>query len=416
MDEKPKPKDLIRVLCDKFAYEGHLIPRPDSDDGTHITIKLKSGYDIGIKKEKIKEIKILQKAQDKPAKTEKYPFDTSKPSLTVLATGGTIASKLDYITGGVNSAFSANQLISAVPEMKEFANLKGEQVFNKFSEDMQPKDWPKLAMHAYNAISKGINGIIITHGTDTMSFSSAALSFMLKTPIPVIFTGAQRSSDRGSSDAAMNMIHAALVASSSDISGVFVCMHAGPSDTISHLHWGNAVRKLHSSRRDAFKSVNRPPAATIGDEGVKIHPKAKKRGGEAEIDTRLCEDVSLIKYYPGMTSQYLASLLNGQKGAIIEGTGLGHIANSLIPVLKQATDDGKIIYMASQTVHGRVNMNVYSTGRRLLKANIGSCRDMTAETAYVKMMCALGREKDQQKAIQIMDSDLAGEFWDCTPL
>ena len=417
MDSKARPGNKVVVDTKEGKYSGIVMERPELADKGHIVIKLENGYNIGISKDKITGIQVIESGtKQEEYKPRKQVIDPKKPTISVLATGGTIASRVDYLTGGVHSAYTAEELVSAVPELEEIANIHVKQVFNKFSENIEPSDWVKIAQETYNEIKKGVDGIVITHGTDTMHYTSAALSFMLNTPIPVIITGAQRSSDRGSSDAAMNLIDAAVVASSGKFAEVAIVMHAESGDTGTLIHPGTKARKMHTSRRDAFKTINGEPIGAVKDRQITYtQRKNKPRGGECILDTKLEEKVFLLKCHPGLAPEVIIALTDmGYKGILLEGTGLGHTSDSLFDSIKKATDRGVAVAMASQTLYGRVDMNVYSTGRRLLDMGVIPCEDMSAETAYVKLMWVLGHTKDLAKIKEMMRKNYAGEISDRT--
>ena len=420
MDSKIKPGSKVIIETGEGTYTGIVMERPGLADKEHIVLKLDNGYNLGIMESRIKNVKLVD--VKKPVGEEYAPKavarDESKPTVGVLATGGTIASRVDYITGGVYSAFTAEELVSAVPELGEKANLKVKQIFNKFSENIVPQDWVKIASDTYEEIKSGVDGIVIAHGTDTMHYSSAALSFMLKTPVPVVFTGAQRSSDRGSSDAATNLIDAVQVAGQGDFSGVCIVMHSQSSDGETFIHPGTRARKFHSSRRDAFKTVNSEPIGSVckGEIKYSSYPR-KPRGGEVALDTKLEEKVFLLKYFPGMKPEIIDLLLELEyKGIVIEGTGLGHTSETFYQAVKDAANSGVPVAMTSQTIYGRVNMNVYSTGRMLLDLGVIPCEDMLTETAYVKMMWVLGHTKDPKKVKEMMLTNYAGEIGERTPV
>ena len=405
-----RPGDKLKIKTKDQEYVGILMERSGLADDKHLVIKLDSGYNVGIKKEGIEKIeKLKQDTIDEEYSPVTHVLDPSKKNISVLATGGTIASRVDYLTGGVHSAFSAEELIAAVPELANVANVSGRQIFNKFSENMAPLDWVRIAEETYEEIKKKQDGIVITHGTDTMGYTSAALSFMLKTPVPVILTGAQRSSDRGSSDAALNLTHATYAATH-DFSGTYVLMHAQSSDSYSSLHLGTKVKKLHSSRRDAFKTVNGGAFAKVSLRGVEFLDKYVKVK-DAALDTKLDDSVFLLKYAPGLKPATINSLVDlNYHGIVIEGTGQGHISDSLIDAVKSAADSGVFVSMTSQTVYGRVNMNVYSTGRMLLESGVMGCEDMLSETAYVKLMWVLGHTRKRDKVEEMMLTNIAGEL------
>src|SRR5690606_9395508 len=180
------------------------------------------------------------------------------PKVAILSTGGTIASKVDYRTGAVTSQFTADDILAAIPELKEIADFKSRVISSILSENMDVGTWEKLACAVVEEIEDGADGIIVTHGTDTMMYTAAALSFMIETPVPIVLVGSQRSADCPRSDSAMNAICAARVAIS-DIAEVSVVMHGTTSDDYCEIHRGTKVRKMHSSRRDAFKSINFHP-------------------------------------------------------------------------------------------------------------------------------------------------------------
>ena len=407
----PKPGTSVEIKTKEKTYVGILMERPVLAKDKVVVIKLESGYNIGITEDKIDTIKpIKKKLKAEEFKPGKHRKDPKKPNISVLATGGTIASRVDYLTGGVHSAFSAEELISAVPELEEIANLSGRQLFNKFSENMQPEDWIKIAEETAKEIKKKSAGVVITHGTDTMHYTSAALAFMLKTPVPVVLTGAQRSSDRGSSDAAFNLINSARVAANGKFGEVCVVMHAEPSDSHCLIHPATKVRKMHSSRRDAFRSVNSKPLGKVSEEGIGFFQEMNK-GNKLELDTKLEEKVSLLKYHPGMNSKIIDNLVKeNYKGIVLEGTGLGHTSEDLFDSIENAISSGVAVAMASQTIFGAVNMNVYSTGRKLLDMGVIACGDMLSETAYVKLMFVLGHTKKQEKAREMMLANYAREL------
>jgi len=406
-----KPGTPVEVKTRGRTYAGILMERSGLAEDNFVVIKLENGYNIGIRKEKIDSITpIKKKIKKEEIKPGEHRIDPKKPDISILATGGTIASRVDYLTGGVHSAFSAEELISAVPELEEIANLSGRQIFNKFSENMQPKDWAKIAEETVKEITRKATGVVITHGTDTMHYTAAALAFMLKTPVPVVLTGAQRSSDRGSSDAAFNLINAARVAARGCFGEVCVVMHAEPSDTHCFIHPATKVRKLHSSRRDAFRSVNSKPLGKVSEKGIDLFQSTNKVS-KLELDTKIEENVSLLKYYPGMKSKIIDNLVReNYRGIVLEGTGLGHTSGALFDSINNAINSGVAVAMTSQTIFGTVNMNVYSTGRKLIDLGVIPCRDMLSETAYVKLMFVLGHTKKRKTVREMMLTNYAREI------
>ncbi len=406
--------DTIKVHKEDITYTGILLDRPEDADDGYLVIKLSSGYNIGVAIEDTT-AELIEKGE-KPKigydETE-IPHDDSKQNISIVSTGGTVSSVIDYRTGAVHPKFTASDLVKANPELLDYANYNVKALYNILSENMKPEYWAKAAEEVANDISDGADGIVIAHGTDTMHYTSAALSFMLKTPVPVIITGAQRSSDRPSSDANINLIDS-VIAAKSDIAEVCVCMHGSLNDKYTYLHKGTKVRKMHTSRRDTFRSINAQPIAKIEDKKVNINPEYSytKRGeNKLELNTAFEEKVGLIKSFPGISEEYIEYHIDkGYKGLVIEGTGLGHVPNNLIDSFKRAQDENIPVIMTSQCLYGRVNMNVYSTGREILDAGVISGLDMTPETTYVKLCWALGQSDDYAEVKEIMQTDIAGEI------
>ena len=406
--------DTIKVNKQDISYTGILLDRPEDADDRYLVIKLSSGYNIGVAIEDTT-AELIEKG-DKPKigyDAEEIPTDPNKQNISIVSTGGTVSSVIDYRTGAVHPKFTASDLVKANPELLDYANYNVKALYNILSEDMKPEYWVKAAEEVANDISEGADGVVIAHGTDTMHYTSAALSFMLKTPVPIIITGAQRSSDRPSSDANINLIDS-VVAAKSDIAEVCVCMHGSLNDRYTYLHKGTKVRKMHTSRRDTFRSINAQPIAKIENKKVNINSDyeyTKRGANELELNTSIEEKVGFIKSFPGISKDYIEYHIDkGYKGLVIEGTGLGHVPNDLIDSFRRAHDENIPVIMTSQCLYGRVNMNVYSTGRNILDAGVISGLDMTPETTYVKLCWALGQSDDYNKVKEIMQTNIAGEF------
>jgi glutamyl-tRNA(Gln) amidotransferase subunit D len=406
--------DKIKVNKEDISYTGILLDRPEDANDGYLVLKLSSGYNIGVAIENTT-AELLEKGE-KPKigfGESEIPIDESKQNISIVSTGGTVSSVIDYRTGAVHPAFTASDLVKANPELLDYANYNVKALYNILSENMKPEYWVKAAEEIANDISQGADGVVIAHGTDTMHYTSAALSFMLKTPVPVIITGAQRSSDRPSSDANINLIDS-VIAAKSDIAEVCVCMHGSLNDQFTYLHKGTKVRKMHTSRRDTFRSINAQPIAKIENKHVNINPDYSytKRGqNELELKTDIEEKVGFIKSFPGISEEFIEYHIDkGYKGLVIEGTGLGHVPDNMIDSFKRARDENIPVIMTSQCLYGRVNMNVYSTGREILDAGVISGLDMTPETAYVKLCWALGQGSDYEEVKEIMHENIAGEF------
>lgn len=370
-------------------------------------VKLGSGYNIGVPKESCS---LHERPAPVAAKQPEVAQNKSLPTLAIVSTGGTIASRIDYRTGSVTSQFNANDILTAIPELVEIANYRTVPLATILSENMTPAIWQELARAVYAEIKSGAKGIIVTHGTDTMGYSAAALSFMLDSPVPIVFVGSQRSADRPSSDNAMNAVCAAAAATS-DLGEVAVVMHATTNDDTCAIHRGTRVRKMHTSRRDAFRSLGISPIGSIEfpSRKVTLSPDAVRRGTRTlALHDNLDPHCAPVQFYPGMAPELL-KVYEGYHGLVIAGTGLGHTSTTLIPQLKRLADSGTLIVMTSQCMHGRVCDRVYDTGRDLLAAGVIEGGDMLPEVALVKLMWVLGNEKDKKKAAALMQDDLKGE-------
>lgn len=370
-------------------------------------VKLDSGYNIGIPPASCT---LTERPVPVTAGQAGIVQNSSLPTLAIVSTGGTIASRIDYRTGSVTSQFNASDILTAIPELADIANYRTIPIATILSENMTPAIWQELARAVYAEIKAGAKGVIVTHGTDTMAYSAAALSFMIDTPVPIIFVGSQRSADRPSSDNAMNAVCAAAAATS-DLGEVAVVMHATTNDDSCAIHRGTRVRKMHTSRRDAFRSLGVDPVGVVEypSRTVTLAPGAVHRGTRTlALHDALDPHCAHIQFYPGMSPDLLKAY-EGYHGLVIAGTGLGHTSTALIPVLRRFADNGMLIVMTSQCMHGRVCGRVYDTGRDLLHAGVLEGGDMLPEAALVKMMWVLGNERDRAKAAVLMQTDLKGE-------
>ncbi|HEC81280.1 MAG TPA: Glu-tRNA(Gln) amidotransferase subunit GatD [Thermoplasmatales archaeon] len=402
--------DTLRIKDDRMIYEGILMPHHEFSNKDVIVLKLKNGYNVGVKVSKDTIIEVMAKAEKiKHKATRNVPFDPKKPSVSILGTGGTIACYVDYRTGAVYPATSAEDLAFSVPEVFDICNVKARVVFQLLSENITIENWQTLAEEIAEEFNKNkVNGVVVPHGTDTMGYTAAALSFMLKNLTgPVVLVGAQRSSDRPSSDAAQNLLDAANVAANSDIGEVVVVMHGEISDSFTTIHRGTKVRKMHTSRRDAFQSINSEPIGIVSDGNIKtVSNYRKKTTGRVEVDATMEKDVALVYFYPNMRPEDIPN----KKGIVLIGTGLGHVSKPLYSKIKKLIENGSTIVMTSQCIHGRINMNVYATGRDLLKLGVIPGEDMLPETAYVKLMWVLAHAKNQEEIRRLMLTNIAGEI------
>jgi glutamyl-tRNA(Gln) amidotransferase subunit D len=408
--------DILQIKKNEEIYTGSLMPRYELADDQHIVLKMPNGYNIGIKITPNIIIERIGVGEQPTFSTSSSEISNANlPSISIISTGGTIASRIDYRTGAVHSALTADDICNIVPELTQMANITTEILFSLFSENLRSQHWKQLAHSISSHISHGAQGVVICHGTDTMAYTSAALSFALQNlPVPVLLVGSQRSSDRPSSDATANLINAIRVATISQIAEVMILMHETSSDTTALLHRGTKVRKCHTSRRDAFQSINICPLARIYPTHIKyIAQDYAPRDVKKQLIVKPCfeEKVALIKFYPGLDPQVIRWYVNhSYRGIVFEGTGLGHLAENIHPEIEHAADHGIVLGMTSQCLWGRVNMNVYTTGRDLQNLGVIPLHDMLPETALIKMMWALGQTQNIPEIKDIMLTNIAGEI------
>ena len=409
------------IKTTRGQFKGIILPRSENDDDRHLVLKLATGYNVGVAVETIEAMQEVgyREAHYKIPERE-FPVSKDKPYIKLLGTGGTIASRLDYRTGAVIPAFSPGELYGAVPELADICNLSTEKLFAVFSENMGPEQYKTLAKAIGEEIRKGIDGIVIGHGTDTMHHTAAALAFMVqKPPVPIVMVGSQRSSDRPSSDAALNLIHSTTTAAYSDIAEVMVCMFGPTSDEYALLHRGTRVRKMHSSYRSTFRTIGDIPIAMVQrDRITPLRQDYNRRRADrnVEIYPYFEERVAMVYYYPNMHPDIIDSLVgNGYRGIVIAGTGLGHVNKPLYPAIERAAKAGVAIYMTVQTLWGYVHMFVYDTGRDLMAKGVVPAENMLPEVAYIKLGWVLGQTNDLAEAQRLMLTPVIGEITEREP-
>jgi glutamyl-tRNA(Gln) amidotransferase subunit D len=400
--------DRVSVKKDGVAYEGVLMPSRRAD---HIVMKLDNGYNIGLRVPE-SDLNLVEKGHElKVPPLPPLRPRVGLPRVSILSTGGTIASKVDYRTGAVTSQFSAGEIAAAIPELEDIANYNARIIYQILSENMRADYWIELSRAVAEEIRSGSAGVIITHGTDTMMYTAAALSFMLRSPVPVVLVGSQRSSDRPSSDAAMNAICAATVAIG-DIAEVCVVMHGTTSDSYCSIHRGTRVRKMHTSRRDAFWSISQHPIGKVDYTTRRIEtfiPYRHRGETPLEVMDRLEPKCALVKYTPGASPEIMDYYIDkGYKGIVLEGTGLGHVASNWIDSIRRATDAGIPVVITSQCLRGRICDRVYDTGRYMLDAGAIEGENMLPEVALVKLMWVLANRPDDVEST--MKTSLVGEI------
>jgi glutamyl-tRNA(Gln) amidotransferase subunit D len=404
------PGDRVRVERAAERYEGVLMPSTTPD---HLVVKLPGGYNVGVDRDEATVEVLRTDTYDvgDPGESEgatEITFEDDLPTVSLLSTGGTIASTVDYRTGAVTAQFDAEDVLRAVPELAGRANYRGRVVANILSENMTPEVWVDLAESVHEEIAAGADGVVVMHGTDTMQYTASALSFMLDTPVPVVFTGSQRSADRPSSDNVMNAV-CAVEAATADHSEVLVCMHETASDDRCALHRGTRVRKNHTSRRDAFETVGARPVGTVEWATGQVtfrRPVAERNAGDLGLAADLERDVELVKFVPG-TDPAALDRVEDADGVVLEGTGLGHVNTAWIDRIEALVAGGTTVVMTSQCLAGRVCDRVYDTGRDLLDAGVVEAGDTLPATAYVKLMWAL---PNVERVAETMARPVAGEL------
>ncbi len=408
--------DEVILRTDKGEFRGIILPRAETGDPDHIVLKMDIGYNVGIAVKGIRSAKVVgEKVGHYHVPEKEFPYDPDKPNVTLLGTGGTIASRLDYRTGAVIPAFSPGELYGAVPELADICNIKTEKLYAVFSENMGPEQWMGTARAIAREIENGADGIIIGHGTDTLHHTAAALSFMVQNlPVPVVLVGSQRSSDRPSSDAAFNLLTAANVAANGDIAEVMISMFGPTSDRFNLLHRGTRVRKMHSSYRSTFRTISDIPLGMASPGEIKPFRKdynRRRKDTEVKLDAVFDDRVTLVYYYPNMKPDIIDSIVdNGYRGIVIAGTGLGHVNKPLYEPLRRAIEEGIHVFMTVQTLWGYAHMYVYDTGRDLLQLGVVPAGNMLPEVAYVKLGWVLGHTQNREEVREMMLTPVAGEI------
>jgi glutamyl-tRNA(Gln) amidotransferase subunit D len=421
-----KPGDRILLKRGDISVEGILLPREEVDfgDSDTLVIKLDNGYNVGFKIDGGEVVKLEGSVElGKFKALEKVKQDESLPPVSIFSTGGTISARIDYYTGGVSMLFTPEEIFYNVPEALKIAYLRRvERLFSLASEDMTHREWSAIARKAAESLSQGDAGVLILHGTDTMHYTSAALSFMLRgLNSPIVLVGSQRSSDRGSRDSDMNIICGLHAAAKANIGEVVVCMHSESGDTFNYLMRGTRVRKMHSTRRDAFKPINSPPLAKVWPDG-RIETIAKdfrpRSKDPPTVDDAFEPRTALVKAYPGSSPEIIDFLVDkGYKGIVIEGTGMGHVPTepldkslSWVRSVERGLEEGVFFAMTTQCVFGRVNPYVYRNARIMAKLGVVYCEDMLSEVAYVKLGWLLGHGFDNNTVRKLMLHSFAGEI------
>lgn len=408
--------DEVRIRLAKKEIEGRILESHEKDV---VLLKLKSGYNVGISKDNILDLEVLKKFKKKKNEGSSLPdFDKNKKSIGLIVTGGTIASKLDRETGGVTALVEVEEFAKFYPHLFEMVNVKKIAVpFMEVSENMSWEHWKKIAEEAEKMLNDNeIEGVIVSHGSDFLHYTSSALSFFLKDlNKPLILTFSQRSVDRASSDASFNLACSVKMALSR-VAEVMIVGHKSTNDDFCFALPGTKTRKMHTSRRDTFKAVNDKPIAQISLDGIELLKEYRPRNkGKVELDANFSDKVALVKFYPGQKPDILDFYAENYKGIVVEMSGLGHVAvgdlkYSWLSKLKKLTKKGFVVCATPQTIYGRLNPKVYSNGRELEKAGVIYLEDMLSETAFVKLGWVFGHKNWKGKVKEKMLENFSGEF------
>lgn len=406
----------VRIRKDKAVYEGVLLPRSQHTSDNYVTLKVDTGYNLGVF---IDDATQIEETGFKKGHYQLPHIDTEfrkeLPNVTLLGTGGTVASRLDYRTGAVLPAFTPEELFSAVPELVSTVNLTPKTLYQILSENFRPEYWVKTAGAIAKEIENGVKGIIIGHGTDTMCTTGAALSYFLRNlPVPVVLVGSQRSSDRPSSDGPRNILYAAIVAGYGNLGEVVVCMHGGTSDSYNLIHRATRCRKMHSSRRDTFRTLDDVPLGKIDESGVTWFKDDVRHRGPAEdfrLDTKIDPRIGMLYSYPGMNPDILDSLVDKDyHGIVIIGTGLGHVGTDMFPALERCQEEEIPVVLVVEPLFGYIHLRVYETGRDMLARGVIEGGNMLPSAAYTKLIWVLGHTRNIEEVKKLMQTNMAGEI------
>ncbi len=416
LKEKIRTWSKISVKKGEAHYEGLLLPRSQHTDDDYITLKVDTGYNLGILVDDetfLKEIGYQKGHYELPHVD--VEFKKELPNVTLLGTGGTVASRLDYRTGAVLPAFTPEELFSAVPELTSTVNLTPKTLYQILSENFRPEYWVKTAEAIAKEIESGANGIIIGHGTDTMCVTGCALAYFLRNlPVPVVLVGSQRSSDRPSSDGPRNILYAAQLAGYENFAEVVISMHGTPSDSYNLVHRATRCRKMHSARRDTFKTLSDIPLGKIDDSGttwLKDDVKPRSNVEDFYLDAKIDSRVGMLYFYPGMNPDLLESMVDlGYHGVVVIGTGLAHVGTDVYPALDRAQEEEIPIVMVVEPLYGFAQLRVYETGRDMLSRGVIEGENMLPSAAYTKLIWTLGHTRNLDEVQEIMLTPIAGEI------
>ncbi|MCI4333823.1 MAG: Glu-tRNA(Gln) amidotransferase subunit GatD [Thermoplasmata archaeon] len=404
------------TTSDGAKWRGTVVPPHELSGARVLQLKLPTGYNVGVRVGPTDRVAVLEAAPTNGNGNRGEPSARAPPTpgpwVALLTTGGTIASRVDYRTGGVRPVPGESEILSFYPDLERDGPVRVVSVFDRLSEEIGPPDWEEMARRTVQVFAEGAVGVVVAHGTDTLAYTSAALAFLLEQlPGPVVVVGAQRSPDRPSSDGFTNIAAAVRLARHPELAEVVVVMHEGLSDDRFAIHRGTRVRKMHSSRRDAFRSRNGPPIGWIEGSTVHlVHPFRARSEGPPKYTGPMGSGATILWFHPGLEPTRAEAHVANARGVVIAGTGLGHVALSHLGWIRSAVARGTTVVMTTQCLEGVADPFVYATGRELARAGVLYAGDMLPETAYVKLLWALGRSTEPAEVGRLIGTRVAGEF------
>ncbi|MCL4451909.1 MAG: Glu-tRNA(Gln) amidotransferase subunit GatD [Candidatus Thermoplasmatota archaeon] len=393
----------------KIEHEGQILDVTFiKRDGNELVFKLSSGYNVRFSFNTVKLIESLEESHSSNNHSmEMATIGNGSRKISLLSTGGTISSKVDYATGAVKPTEDVSFILDSIRDIKDKITLKAKIIDSILSENMQPDNWIRTGRLVKKALDED-DAVILLHGTDTMSYTASALAFMFERQKgPIILTGSQRSSDRPSSDAFEN-IESSVRFSMERFGEVGICMHSSISDGSSSLIRGVRARKMHTTRRDAFRAIETGELGTIREKKVSLNNDIKHPDAENIFSDKLDQAAGIYYFNPLSNQEDLESFSSRKKAVVIMATGLGHVAERLLPKIRELTDAGKHFVITSQCLFGRVDLEVYASGRKLLAAGAVPLENMLPETALAKSMYVLAHYPDEFE--KWMTKNLRGEI------